>query len=404
MILVFENQYMKIFTQGHKRTTAASSCAAPTQPVVRRSVLLGSLVTLVAGSSLAFALPSFAAPSTTSGTIFSGHSTAATTRVSLVVPSTVSKSAVTTTTLTAATSTSTSTTVARHATNESVGSTITASQNSVTKVPSPTPPSPKTAPVVTSTPAPSVQLKLSTNIPMSPNFLSAGTGSYVNGVATYQNPCVTPQSTWPTFTNDTSCTNYILQAINNARAVEGVSAMVLPTNWFSLTTSQQLFVIANLERTARGLPAYVGLNAALSAEAQRAAQTNSDPGIASGFAIGLDAQGYPGMGGAWGGGFNVLATDYVWMYADGWSGSQAGTSNVACTSPNAAGCWAHREELLGSAPDFNPGVGLMATNAVMGTGFAVVNGHASLVDLIELPKGAVPALTFTWASEVPYLG
>lgn len=226
----------------------------------------------------------------------------------------------------------------------------------------------------------------------------------VNGVAVYQNPCITPAASWPVFTNDLGCTNYVLDAINNARSIEGIAAMALPSNWYSLSTPQQLFVVANLERTARGLPPYVGLNAALSAEAQHGAATNADPAIAPGFAIANDASGYPAMGGAWSGGFDVLAADYIWMYDDGWGGSTSKTSNVACTSAGAAGCWAHREELLGSDPGYNPGVGLTTTNCEMGTGFAVVNGAASYVDLIEVPKGAAPAMTFTWATNVvPYL-
>ncbi|HEY5093245.1 MAG TPA: hypothetical protein VII60_08260 [Acidimicrobiales bacterium] len=176
--------------------------------------------------------------------------------------------------------------------------------------------------------------------------------------------------------------------------------MVLPNNWYSLTTAQQLFVVADLERTARGLPAYVGINSALTANAQHAAATNNDPSVAAGFPMGNDAQGSAGFGGAWSGGFTVLAADYVWMYDDAWAGSIAATSNVACTSAHAAGCWAHRDELLGSDPGFNPGVGLGCTTCEMGTGFAMVNGHASYVDLIELPKGALPPMTFTWANNV----
>jgi len=113
--------------------------------------------------------------------------------------------------------------------------------------------------------------------------------------------------------------------------------MALPSNWFSLTIPEQLFVVADLERTARGLPPYVGINAALSADAQHAAATNNDPSIALGFPIANDAQGLPGFGGAWAGGFNVLAADYIWMYDDTWGGSAAKTSNVACTSVGSAG-------------------------------------------------------------------
>lgn len=242
------------------------------------------------------------------------------------------------------------------------------------------------------------------NIVPSPNFLSSGTCSRSSGSWVCENPCITSSLTWPSFANGAACTNYLLGAINNARSLEGLSPMALPSNWYSLSTPQQLFVVVDLERTARGLAPYLGINAALSAEAQRAAVGNTDPGIAPGFAIGTDSQGVPGMGAAWSGGFAVLAADYIWMYDDGWGGSRAATSNVACTSPSAIGCWAHRDELLGYDPGYNPGVGLDATNVEVGVGFALVSGSSSFTVLAELPKGAAPAMTFTWANNVqPYL-
>lgn len=238
------------------------------------------------------------------------------------------------------------------------------------------------------------------NIAPSPNFLQSGNCTSSAGSWSCDNPCVTSSMTWPAYTNNAGCTNYVLGAINVGRSAEGLAPMVLPTNWYSLSQAQQLFVVANLERTARGLPAYLGLNSALSANAQRAAKTNVDPSVASGFVIGNDAQGSPGMGGAWSAGFSVLAADYIWMYDDGWGGSVATTSNIACTSARAAGCWGHRDELLGSDPGYNPGVGLNCSNCEMGTGFAVANGSGSYVDLVEIPKGTPPAMTFTWAQEL----
>jgi hypothetical protein len=217
------------------------------------------------------------------------------------------------------------------------------------------------------------------------------------------NPCVVGTASalsWPGYTNGVACTNYVLAAINNARAIEGVRPMVLPSNWYGLTVPEQLFVIADLERTARGLPPYVGINAALTANAQHAAASNSDPSVAAGFPMANDAQGSAGFGGAWSGGFTVLAADYIWMYDDTWGGSAAKTSNIACTSAGAAGCWAHRDELLGSDPGYNQGVGLGCTDCEMGTGFAMVNGDASYVDLIEIPKGSLPPMSFTWANNV----
>ena len=182
--------------------------------------------------------------------------------------------------------------------------------------------------------------------------------------------------------------------------------MVLPSNFVNLTVPEQLFVVADLERVDRGLPPYLGLVPALNGAAQQAAVALSDPSVPSGFAVATDSEGYSMMGGAWAGGIqSVLAADYGWMYDDGWGGSAGATSNVACTSAAAPGCWGHRDELLGSDPGFNPGVGLACTNCVMGTGYAssqtsppAANGYpSSYVDLVVKPAGAVPAMTYTWA-------
>ncbi len=247
-------------------------------------------------------------------------------------------------------------------------------------------------------------LNPSGNIAPNPDFLAAGDCSQSGSTWSCANPCLTSSLTWPAFASGAACTNYVLQAIDNARAAEHLGPMTLPSNWYSLTTGEQLFVVANLERTARGLAPYLGINAALSGAAQHAAATNQDPAIAAGFAIASDPQGYPAMGGAWSGGFSVLAADYVWMYDDGWGGSAATTSNVACTAANAAGCWAHRDELLGYDPGFNPGVGLTASTCEVGVGFAVLGASSSFVVLIEKPASTPPAMTFTWAADVlPYL-
>jgi hypothetical protein len=316
------------------------------------------------------------------------HHSSTSTLSSTASPLSTKNKAPTRSTSTTPTSTTTTTIAPTNGTDTSTGTSITAptTSTSTTTTTVPTPTFRITNPVV--------------NIAPSPNFLDSGQCTNSGGSWTCANPCVTNVLKWPSFSNGVGCTNYILEAINVARADEGLVAMALPSNWYSLTTTQQLFVVANLERTARGLPPYLGLNAALSADAQQAAQTNSDPSVAPGFAIGNDAQGVPGMGGAWAGGFAVLAADYIWMYDDGWGGSAANTSNVACTSATATGCWAHRDELLGSDPGYNPGVGLNCQDCEMGTGFAIVNGSSSFVDLIEIPKGAPPAMTFTWAEEL----
>jgi hypothetical protein len=422
---------MKKFTQGHKvfsRTGAGSSLERPESEGVARTrphrhVVSGSLALGVVGAVMvATALPVAAILTTTSTT------------------------AAPTTTSSTTTAPTTSTTLASHARLTPVlaqvrarshganqpstprarvrATHVVASRPKVSVVTRRAPTTVTTAPtkgvvaaVATTVPAkpakrgPSAaavalmaHLNPSTNIVPSPNFLSTGQCSKSTGAWVCENPCITSSMTWPTFSNGAACTNYLLAAINNARSVEGLSAMTLPSNWYTLTTAQQLFVVTDLERTARGLAPYLGINAALSGEAQRAANANADPGIAPGFAIGTDPQGTPGMGAAWSGGFAVLAADYIWMYDDGWGGSRGATANVACTSPAAAGCWAHRDELLGYDPGYNPGVGLDATTVEVGVGFAIVGGSSSFTVLAELPKGPPPAMTFTWANDVaPFL-
>ncbi len=250
------------------------------------------------------------------------------------------------------------------------------------------------------TSAPATISDPSANIAPDPDFLASGPCTGTAGAQTCANPCATSSATFTVMDGDPACDAYVLQAIDAARADEGLAPMVLPSNWTSLSTGEQLFVVANLERTARGLAPYLGINAALSAEAQRAASAGTDPGTAAGFAVGVDAQGYVAYGGAWAGGFSVLAADYVWMYDDGWGGSQAATPNLECTSAASVGCWAHRDELLGYDPRYNPGVGLDCADCEFGVGYAALGSSGSYADLVELPVGAPPAMTFTWSEEL----
>lgn len=271
-------------------------------------------------------------------------------------------------------------------------------------------PTPQTPPAATPTTQPATSTKAasapvtipdpSTNVEPDPDFLVSGPCTGAAGDEACANPCVTSSAAFPTLDDDPACDDYILEAIDAARADEGLAPMVLPSNWTTLTTGQQLFVVANLERTARGLSPYLGINAALSAEAQRAADAGTDPGTAAGFPLGVDAQGYLAYGGAWASGFSVLAADYVWMYDDGWGGSSAATPNLECTSAAAAGCWAHRDELLGYDPRYNPGVGLDCSDCEFGVGYTTLGSSTSFADLVELPASTPPTMSFTWSEEL----
>jgi hypothetical protein len=207
---------------------------------------------------------------------------------------------------------------------------------------------------------------------------------------------------FPPYDNGRLCANYVLRAINAARAKEHVSAMVLPSNWSHLTAQEEVFVLLNLERTGRGLPPFLGLNRVLSTTAQRAAQLREDPETAPGFAVGEDPQGEPGVSGILALAQSTMEADYGWMYDDGWGGSVAKTPNYDCTSAQTPSCWGHRDAVLGLVE--NGGVGLECTTCEMGVGFAIVHNSASFTGLLERPAGPPPAMYFTWANNVvPYL-
>lgn len=248
----------------------------------------------------------------------------------------------------------------------------------------------------------------SVNIAPSPNFLSSGSCRTVPGGFSCVNPCVhgvrqlgVLHLSFPTLDNSTACTLFLLRSIDAARTREGLGALVLPTNWYRLSVAQQLFVVADIERVDRGLDPYLGLNRALSASAQRAANSRTDPTVARGFAI-ARRNGAVQYGATMATGYSALEADYIWMYDDGWGGGS--TSNLACTGPGAPGCWGHRDQLLGSDSPYNPGVGLGCRVCEMGAGFAVVGGSGSFTDLVERPGAVAPPMYFTWARDVaPYL-
>jgi hypothetical protein len=251
----------------------------------------------------------------------------------------------------------------------------------------------------------------SANLSPFPDFLASGLCSDTGGATTCTNPCVrivgssaSRHAALPIASGSPACTASILLALNAARSHEGLSALTLPSNWSRLNPPEQTFVIVDIERTARGLPPYLGLNRQLRSAAQSAAVHEVDPNYATNFRAGRDAQGVLGMGSTLAVGYTPLEADYVWMYQDGWGGSVSATPNAACTSARARGCWGHRDELLGYDGTYNFGVGMHCTTCEMGTGFAVVNGMGSLTTLIELPAGAPPSMYFTWAKNVvPFL-
>src|SRR5487761_2270183 len=144
-----------------------------------------------------------------------------------------------------------------------------------------------------------LQLHLSANVDPVPNFDSSGVSHVVAGsTSSFPNPCVGVNSAGQPYfiANDRSvaCTNYVLRAINRARRLEGVGPMVLPSNWYRLSTQQQIFIVTDLERVDRGLAPYAETNAALNVIAGSAAPAQDDPSLPPGFAMRSAASNWDG--------------------------------------------------------------------------------------------------------------
>lgn len=169
-----------------------------------------------------------------------------------------------------------------------------------------------------------------------------------------------------------------LAAINACRATEGIGPLILPSNFDALTPVQQGFVLIDLERVNRGLPAIVGLSAPLDSLASSGAAAGTDPSFPSGNVAG---------GGIWAGAYSVLQADYLWMYVDG-----PGGNNLDCSSGNTSGCWGHRDIILWDRT---------SSPLVSGGGFATAGGTDSLAYLV-LSGYSSANLAFSWAGELKY--
>jgi hypothetical protein len=159
--------------------------------------------------------------------------------------------------------------------------------------------------------------------------------------------------------------------------LEDVGALKLPSNWDSLTTVEQGFVLIDLERVNRGLPPIVGLSPSLNQLASTAAVNDTDPSFPSG--------GYSG-GAIWAEAPSILAADRMWMYDDGPNGS-----NADCSSAGDAGCWGHREIIL-----------LNRTHGTLVAGGGYSGGGSGSFAYVVLAGYSTASLTFTWAGELKY--
>lgn len=186
-----------------------------------------------------------------------------------------------------------------------------------------------------------------------------------------------------------ACHNLELAAINHQHARERVPAIILPRKFWSLSRARQIFVITNLERVSRGLKPVLGINAQMSGWAATGAKHATDPALGAwDLANGTQLWTFAAI---WAGDLNVLDADFIWMYADGWSAT--GSANADCAAAKAAGCWGHREIILGH---YSGSAALVAGVASL----AHVLAHStqnSDAEAFSNYTGPKPTLTYTWA-------
>ena len=242
------------------------------------------------------------------------------------------------------------------------------------------------------------------NRPLPALASSTGQCTYAPGRAVRcQSPCFPVAKL--VYNASPGCTRLLLAAVNEAQASEHRPGFTLPSNYYRLGASRQLFVLVNLERISHGVPPLVGLSPYLDAAASTGARQAADP--PSRFSYGPVKVWYPpqggplALGGAWAGNsVNAAAAVFGWFYDDGWGG-KGHTSNFFCTGPASSGCWGHRDELLGVW------AGTACTDCVAGTGYASPAPHnwqQSYDFLLVRPMSFPTPLVFSWdGNVVPYL-
>ena len=169
------------------------------------------------------------------------------------------------------------------------------------------------------------------------------------------------------------------------RKTEGLGPLVLPSNYTALTDADRQFVVANLERTARGIAPYNAVSPVLNANALTAAEHTRDPNTPAGAT-------WSQSGGGEGTARPALTQIHSYVYTDGTA------HNLDCKTASTPGCWDHRWDLLGSDGHTVDGSYLLATTDF---GAAHVTGHADAWDSATATNPTVAnGATFTWAQEL----
>jgi hypothetical protein len=189
------------------------------------------------------------------------------------------------------------------------------------------------------------------------------------------------------------CLDESVALLNSGRRSEHLGPLVLPANWRRLTVPQQMFVMTDLERTARGLPPDSGLARDWDAAATAGAAAGTDPTTAGSGAHGFES--------IWAGGMpNPIIAMLGLIYNDAFYRDGA-SQNIDCTQTNKTGCWGHRGAELHDTSQFS-----CETLCAMGAGYSpkAFDGHESYAEVFGAYGGDnQDPLTFLWLAEVRQL-
>lgn len=219
------------------------------------------------------------------------------------------------------------------------------------------------------------------NLPPNPNFYASCT---------------------PNVLDDTvACNLKALLAIDHARATEPLGPLHFGLQRFlRLSVVEQLFTIANLERVSRGELPMAALTTQLDRVAQAGAAAGRDPEL-GGDTLAGGAQ-MRAWGSNWADGSeSALGADDGWMYDDGY-----GSSNYDCRSPQSAGCWGHRDNVLRPWQTYTSGCPGADARMVMGAGYSRSARLApSFAEIFVAACGAKPTgEVFTWSQAKAAIG
>ena len=237
----------------------------------------------------------------------------------------------------------------------------------------------------------SIAYQLSSPTPTAQSGPSPTSGSPTGTSSPLSDPLTNLSSTfmascWQAGYASLSCEQVEIANIDTALASEGLGPLVWPSALYSLPLGQQLFIVTNEERLARGLGPISGMATEADANALAGAQAAQDP-------QGQQLPGVIASFGNWAEDYGPLASDFDWMYNDG-----PGSFNVDCPSSGSAGCWVHRNDILANT-EMAP---LIAPNGYVWVAGAacVPNTSMTFLSNCDLEYALVPAASlsydFTW--------